>query len=199
MLALSDHAREDLALVQSASDEALRILGQGAMRLLKEEGREEVVASVDGVLKVGMEPIQRMVEVLAFIFTESAKLRFSETDFSDSLVSLQFRPSGVAVLKEIFLPAADSIRLRLRETSFRPPHYTDLEWRLDIELGSRTLHRQTNPVWLLKLHTSDSNGQSQAQTLQTDAVNLQHLLEELTMALSEQNAGYSRRVMRNIK
>ncbi len=64
---------------------------------------------------------------------------------------------------------------------------------------SRALHRQATPTWLIKLHTADAAGAPQTQLLQTDAVNLKHLLEELTLAYAEQNLGYSKRVMRNIK
>ena len=35
------------------------------------------------------------------------------------------------------------------------PHYHDLEWRFDVELASRSLQHQTNPVVVLRLHTKE--------------------------------------------
>jgi hypothetical protein len=48
-----------------------------------------------------------------------------------------------------------------QDASFRMNHYTDLEWRMDVELASRTVHRQTNPLWLMKLHTANPDGSSE--------------------------------------
>uniref|UniRef100_A0A1X7T6B9 COMM domain-containing protein n=1 Tax=Amphimedon queenslandica TaxID=400682 RepID=A0A1X7T6B9_AMPQE len=35
------------------------------------------------------------------------------------------------------------------------PHYTDLEWRLEAQLSSRSLERQVQPSVLLRLHTDE--------------------------------------------
>lgn len=35
------------------------------------------------------------------------------------------------------------------------PHYHDLEWRLEVNLGSRALSRQVQPSIILRLHTKD--------------------------------------------
>lgn len=78
----------------------------------------------------------------------------------------------VLSLTRIASLASKDIRSRLRDATTRMEHYSDLEWRLDVELASRTVHRQTNPVWLFELHTIDSNGEERSQTLQTDGVNL---------------------------
>lgn len=100
-----------------------------------------------------------MVDALAFVFSEAAKLSCSESDLRDSLVSFAFRPSALELIAAMHLQVASELRERARRVTARPPHYTDLEWRLDVELASRSLHRQANPTWLLKLHTNDANGQ----------------------------------------
>ena len=35
------------------------------------------------------------------------------------------------------------------------PHYSDLEWRLEAQLSSRSLERQVQPSVLLRLHTEE--------------------------------------------
>lgn len=34
-------------------------------------------------------------------------------------------------------------------------HYHDLEWRLDVQLDSRSLQRQVQPSVILRLHTKE--------------------------------------------
>jgi len=81
----------------------------------------------------------------------------------------------------------------------RTPHYADLEWRVDVELGSRMLRSQIVPTWLMKLSLEDSDGKVEERLLQTDATNLTHLYEELTMAFAEERTAYAKRIERNIK
>ena len=35
------------------------------------------------------------------------------------------------------------------------PHYHDLEWRLEVGMGSRALQQQVEPSLILRLHTKD--------------------------------------------
>jgi hypothetical protein len=141
----------------------------------------------------------RLVAVLAFLFSEASKLRSSESDFKDSLVSFALSERTNALLFQAFSSANARIRELLETVSVQTPHYQNLEYRVDVELASRSLMGQHSPVWLMKLTTLDSDGVANSQMLQTDATNLSRLYEELSMAFGEERAGYVRRVARNIK
>ena len=140
-----------------------------------------------------------VVTVLSFLFSEAAKLRSTETDFRDSLVSFALPERSNALLLSAYLSAAERIRSRLEEASVRLLHYVDLDWRLDVELASQSLRRQTVPTWIMKLTTEDAGGKRETQLLQTDATNLAHLYEELSMAFAEERTGYAKRIARNVK
>ena len=141
----------------------------------------------------------RGVQVLAYLFAEAAKLRSSEADFRDSLVSFALPERTTALLLAAHQAASERVRARLVDASVRTPHYAGLEWRLDVELASRSLRRQTAPTWLMKLTVEDSDGKRDTEVLQTDATNLAHLYHELSMAFAEERAGYAKRISRNVK
>lgn len=86
----------------------------------------------------------------------------------------------------------------MSKLSIGPASYHNLEWRLDVQLASRTLRRQVNPVFLLKLDVQDGSA-IKSHILQTDPANLIHLTEQLEAALSEMKTAYVRRIVRNIK
>lgn len=141
----------------------------------------------------------RIVAVIAFLFSEASKLRSSESDFKDSLVSFALSERTNALLFQAFSSANARIRELLETVSVQTPHYQNLEYRVDVELASRSLLGQHTPVWLMKLTTVDSDGVASSKMLQTDATNLSRLYDELSMAFGEERAGYVRRVNRNIK
>jgi COMM domain containing 2 len=45
------------------------------------------------------------------------------------------------------------IRVLLEELSFELPHFDDLNWRLDIQVASRALRGQVNPLFIIELQT----------------------------------------------
>ena len=97
----------------------------------------------------------------------------------------------------MYLQHRKEIRVLLAELSFSLPHYEDLNWRLDIQIASRTLRSQVNPIFLIELETLDPD--SKKQLLQTDYVNLKRLSTEIEAALREAKGGHCRRIMRNVK
>jgi len=78
------------------------------------------------------------------------------------------------------------------------PCYKDLEWRLDIQLATRSVRHQVEPLVTLKLHTVDSGQQNTVHLLQTDPVNLLHLTRTLETALHELNTSHCKRIVRNL-
>lgn len=76
-------------------------------------------------------------------------------------------------------------------------HYSNLEWRLDFQLSSRTSRSLLNPIFLLELETVDKS-KTHTETLQADWANLKHLTSELEAALDTIKEVYARRVSRNI-
>jgi hypothetical protein len=75
--------------------------------------------------------------------------------------------------------------------------FSDLDWRLDVQIASRNSRSLVNPTFILQLET-EKDGEKSSQILQTDYTNLKHLCHELETALDTYKQTYARRVARNI-
>jgi len=107
----------------------------------------------------------------------------------------------------------------LPDLSLQVPHYHNLEWRLDVQLGSRMLRSQIAPTLLVERETRDVQAPtadsedpataaapaataataSHKHLLQLDWANLDHLVQQLERAVKEVNTKHSRRVLRYVK
>ncbi|XP_051549462.1 COMM domain-containing protein 2-like isoform X2 [Myxocyprinus asiaticus] len=142
---------------------------------------------------------------LLLCFTENNKaigvwndMRISKVDFKDSVLVLGFSEELNELLLQLYLENRKEIRQILSKLAPSLPHYHNLEWRLDVQLASRTLRHQVKPTVTMKLHLEDK-GQRSARVLQTDPATLQHLIQELERALAELKSNHCRRILRNIK
>lgn len=116
--------------------------------------------------------VQAAVEALAHLFEEGAKLNASDDDFAGTLTVIGFSPEVSAGLKAAYSETKKELRQLQKSTCFDLPHYVNLDWRLDIEVilcgfafliimlqvASRTVRQQVEPVFLLKLDTADGKG-----------------------------------------
>ncbi|XP_075362814.1 COMM domain-containing protein 2 isoform X2 [Mycteria americana] len=151
-----------------------------------------------GKLNVGVDTIQHGVEGLTYLLTESSKLMISETDFQDSIRVLGFSDELNKLLLQLYLDSRKEIRSVLSELAPKLPSYHSLEWRLDVQLASRSLRQQIKPAVTIKLHLHQNEDQT-AQVLQTDPSTLLHLIQQLEQALGEMKTNHCRRIVRNMK
>ncbi|NXW48702.1 COMD2 protein, partial [Nyctiprogne leucopyga] len=161
-------------------------------------GEAVLCAFFKGKLSVGVDTIQRGVEGLTYLLTESSKLMISEIDFQDSIHVLGFSDELNKLLLQLYLDNRKEIRSILSELAPKLPSYHSLEWRLDVQLASRSLRQQIKPTVTLKLHLNQNEDQT-AQVLQTDPSTLLHLIQQLEQALGEMKTNHCRRIVRNMK
>ncbi|KAM6063437.1 COMM domain-containing protein 2 isoform 2-T5 [Chlamydotis macqueenii] len=151
-----------------------------------------------GKLNIAADTIQHGVEGLTYLLTESSKLMISEVDFQDSIHVLGFSDELNALLLQLYLDNRKEIRSVLSELAPELPSYHSLEWRLDVQLASRSLRQQIKPAVTIKLHLNENEDQT-AQVLQTDPSTLLHLIQQLEQALGEMKTNHCRRIVRNMK
>lgn len=166
--------------------------------LLKGAPNPKIFQAAAQKLEVSVQTIKDGIDGLRHIFVESCRLMIGEIDFQDSIITLGFTEDVTKELLQLYLDNRKEIRNILSDMTVQVPHYRNLEWRFDVELASRSLHRQTNPVILMKLNTK-SGDQTQTDVLQTDPVNLFHLTSVLENAMQEMKTAHCRRIVRNIK
>ena len=166
--------------------------------LLKGAPNPKIFQAAAQKLGVAVDTIKNGINGLKHILAESSRLMIGEIDFQDSVITLGFAEDVIKELLQLYLENRKEIRSILSEMSVEVPHYRNLEWRFDVELASRSLHRQTNPVILMKLDTKEGE-KSLTEILQTDPVNLVHLTTMLESAMQEMKTAHCRRIVRNIK
>jgi len=149
-------------------------------------------------LGADVQTVQNGINGLMNLFTECSRLMIGEIDFQDSVMTLGFSEEVNKSLLDVYLANRKEIRNILSEMTVTVPHYHNLEWRFDVELASRSLHHQTNPLVLMKLHTKEGE-EKKSDVLQVDPVNLIHMTNVLENAMNEMKTAHCRRIVRNIK
>jgi len=83
----------------------------------------------------------------------------NELDFQDSILVLGFSEELNKELLQLYQQHCKEIRAILSAMALELPYFHNLEWRLDVELASRSLQRQAQPTILLRLHTKQGGEQ----------------------------------------
>ena len=199
LLILSEEQKEHLKfLVSLEIDVVLEFARISLDSILKGSTNPKLFQTAAQKLGVEASTVKNGINGLQHVFTESSRLMIGEIDFQDSIMTLGFSEEVIGALLKMYLANRKEIRNILGEMSLGIPHYHDLEWRFDVELASRSLQHQTNPVVIMRLHTKEGEKKS-ADILQTDPVNLIHLTSELENAMQEMKTAHCRRIVRNIK
>lgn len=81
------------------------------------------------------------------------------------------------------------------------PRYSDLNWRLDVEVASRTRTKAVTPSFVVQLNTvSGSMGNTKQKMLMTaDYANMQHMRTELAAAVASMKTTRAMRVTRYLQ
>ncbi|XP_063772009.1 COMM domain-containing protein 2 isoform X1 [Pseudophryne corroboree] len=172
--------------------------GRIAVEFLRKGSNPKVYEGAARKLEVSSATIQQAVEGLTYLLTESSKLMVSDIDFQDSVLVLGFPEDLNKVLLQLYLDNRKEIRQILSELEPDLPSYHNLEWRLDVQLASRSLRHQVKPTVTMKLHLKQ-NDDLKTSILQTDPATLIHIIQELEQALAEMKTNHCRRIVRNIK
>jgi len=118
------------------------------------------------------------------------------------LIPLAYPPEHNDNLKAEWMANKAEIRTLLTNLILDLPHFVDLDWRLDIQLASRSARNILNPLFVIHLKTTKGSGEDakgeSVHALQADFSNLKHLTTELETALETMKQVYATRVSRNV-
>ncbi|XP_073437184.1 COMM domain-containing protein 2 [Dendrobates tinctorius] len=198
LLVLSDEHRAHLQILTQVESAVVGEFGRIAVEFLRKGSNPKVYEGAARKLEVSSTTVQEAVEGLTYLLSESSKLLISDIDFQDSVLVLGFSEELNKVLLQLYLEHRKEIRQILGELQPNLPHYHNLEWRLDVQLASRSLRHQIKPTVTMKLHLEENN-ELKTSVLQTDPATLIHVIQELEQALAEMKTNHCRRIVRNIK
>ncbi|KAM6357895.1 COMM domain-containing protein 2 [Alca torda] len=197
LLVLSEEQKAHLGCLPRAGGAAVGELGRLALELRCGAGGRPA-RPPPRKLNVGVDTVQHGVEGLHICSLKAPKLMISEADFQDSIHVLGFSDELNKLLLQLYLDNRKEVRSILGELTPKLPSYHNLEWRLDVQLASRSLRQQIKPAVTIKLHLNQHEDQT-AQVLQTDPSTLLHLIQQLEQALGEMKTNHCRRIVRNMK
>ncbi|KAF4318385.1 hypothetical protein BBO99_00007444 [Phytophthora kernoviae] len=135
--------------------------------------------------------MEQAVLAIAKILMDAAKTELPEQAFRLALKGMEMLEDHVEVLTQLYAAHAEDIRACVtKETGTSIPHYRNLEWRIDLELGTRFLRNKPKPIVTLRLDTStrpssSSVPQVQSTCLRVDYDSLRLMQRQLETALKE--------------
>lgn len=212
LLVLSEQHKGHLSFLSSVDPEVVAEFGRIALDFLRRGTSPKIYEAAARKLGASVEQVQRAVEGLMFLVLESCRHTLSETDFLDSVLVLGFSQELNNTLLQLYLQQSAQVRPLLAQLAPTLPNYHSLEWRLDVNMSSRTLRQQLCPVMTLCLWLSrgsagkgsggssgGGSGGSERRLLQARPATLLHLLSVLEGALDTLKSSHTRRILRNIK
>ncbi|XP_071342864.1 COMM domain-containing protein 2 [Trachinotus anak] len=202
LLVLSEDHKEHLAFLPTVDTAVVGEFGRIALEFLRRGSSPKIYEGAARKLSVPVDMVQHGVEGLMFLMTESSKHMISEVDFLDSVLALGFGDELNQILLQLYLQHHSQIRSILSQLPSNLPAYHNLEWRLDVQLASRSVRQQVIPMLTMRLLLTrgpDSRSDHSVRVLQTDPSTLLHLISTLEAALAAMKTSHSRRILRNIK
>ncbi|XP_053178151.1 COMM domain-containing protein 2 [Scomber japonicus] len=198
LLVLSEDHKEHLSFLPKVDTAVVGEFGRIALEFLKKGTTPKIYEGAARKLCVPVEMVQHGVEGLMYLMTESSKHMISEVDFLDSVLILGFVEELNQILLQLYLQHQSQIRSVLSLLPSNLPAYHNVEWRLDVQLASRSVRQQAIPMLSLRLLLMTGCDHS-SRALQTDPSTLLHLISTLEAALAAMKTSHTRRILRNIK
>lgn len=227
IVSVNEVTRKQLLQLQkldiSIAKEMLRV----SLNFIRKGRQEKIIDKAAAKLSMPAKAVEELIDAISIFLTELSKQNLSDADITDSITILKIAPEGSPLsqlLKEFCLSAKHEVREILKKVSFDLPHYQNVEWRLDVELGSRCIRNTVAPFYLVKIKTTvpveeedlyaEENSFAASSSMVTqgdngylvkesfveiDPLSLKHITAELEKAVAESKTASSRRVMRNIK
>ncbi|TNM87662.1 hypothetical protein fugu_005883 [Takifugu bimaculatus] len=179
LLVLSEDHKEHLALLTKVAPSVVAEFGRIALELLKRGTSTKMYEGAARKLGVPVESI-------------------SEVDFLDSILSLDFGEEVDQILLKLYQEHQSQIRTTLHWLPDKLQTYYNLEWRLDVQLASRSVHQQVVPMVTLHVSLMKGCNSLSSRVLQTDPGTLLHIISTLEAALETMKTSHARRILRNI-
>lgn len=125
------------------------------------------------------------------------ELKLNEKEINESLVLAGLKSELIGEIEASLKANMGQMKPHLSSMKLKPLEYNNLEWRVDINLGSRSIREIVEPEIILKFDLKKGD-EIATEVLKTDVVNLVHLTNSLDEALNEIKTHYVRRVLKNI-
>ncbi|GFT83735.1 COMM domain-containing protein 2 [Nephila pilipes] len=198
LLILDDIHKQHLDILKNIDEKIIKEFCRISVEHLFKGSNPKVYQSAAQRLNVELDIVQNAITGITQLLIEATKVMASEMEFRDSIIVLGFNSLSQEELVKCYMEHNQEIRSLLSSLNMGIPHYKNLEWRLDVQIASRTLRRPLEPSILLKLQLEEES-KSENIILEADPSNIIHMTQVLDQALQEAKSQHFRRIMRSIK
>jgi len=150
IVVFSEQHKTDLALLSSQPVAVVNEFCKITLDFIRKGSSaqdKKKLASAAKKLGLPQKSVESVISALCFLFIEACKLNLREKDFRDSLIPLEYPQEHNDSLKTEWLANKDEIRQLLLDMLVDLPHFVDLDWRLDIQLASRSSRNLLSPIF----------------------------------------------------
>uniref|UniRef100_A0A7S2FVU4 COMM domain-containing protein n=1 Tax=Florenciella parvula TaxID=236787 RepID=A0A7S2FVU4_9STRA len=183
-------------LLAKVSPDQLRPIAEVALRFIVTHEASVEVGELAAQMNSRPDQIRPVVHGLSSAFWECAKARLSDELFLQAMTQVSTRPEINQLLLECYLAKKEDIMQSTSAFGMALPEYQHLDWRIDVELGRRSVYQDANFTFMMRLDVD--NGEESSIQLQADYANMKNLQKELESAVAEAKTAHSMRFQRYI-
>ncbi|XP_063678429.1 COMM domain-containing protein 2-like [Bolinopsis microptera] len=203
LLVLSEQEKTSFTFLTSLPEQVYPDLVKTALsQLLSTKQITKVVNSAAAKLKVEVASLTNSsLYVLSQCLLNSAKRNLTPEDLTSSLKACGVEVTIVTPLVISYTENRDILIDIITRSTVQAPEYRSMEWRLECQVGSRSLHNTVIPNVLTKWKISDprfNNLKTKETYLNCDVNTLQHITESLRAAQLELDTLHARKMCRNL-
>lgn len=168
-----------------------------ALEFTRSGAKKEVFARAAGSIGVQADEVASGVLGLSNVFKEAAKANLAKGEFLLSVSDLDLSDDAKNAIAEFYVGCVKEVQGLLAKLVMALPEYHHMDWRLDMELGSRMQRKVVEPKFVIRLDTREPELKS--TYAEADFATLQRLIAELEAAEAEVKTAHSQRVARYIR
>ena len=190
---------EDLAPLSRVPQGKLEPIIAAAVKLVTNNDNSDApVTEAAAALQSRTEQLQPLVYGLAVVFWECSKLRLQSEHFKQAIEQLNLNAVVNGALSAAFDREYTTVIDKTTSFGMALPEYQHLDYRLDVEVGRRTLVNATVPSFQLRLDTTQG-GENESTHLRANYASMKKLLVGLEKAVDEEKGTHARRFQRYIR
>jgi hypothetical protein len=151
-------------------------------------------------LEVEPTVVEKCIKGLGLLFVNCAKKNASTQQFAQAIGEFALTDEQTALLREKYDEINTALRSTLHLQTKTGEHFESFDWRLDVEISSRSCRNIFKPVYVCQLTTkNESENSTHTNVLQCDYSILNRMHDELAIAINESKTPHARRIQRYVK
>eukprot|EP00485_Elphidium_margaritaceum_P023942 CAMPEP_0202712444 /NCGR_PEP_ID=MMETSP1385-20130828/39976_1 /ASSEMBLY_ACC=CAM_ASM_000861 /TAXON_ID=933848 /ORGANISM="Elphidium margaritaceum" /LENGTH=224 /DNA_ID=CAMNT_0049372481 /DNA_START=57 /DNA_END=731 /DNA_ORIENTATION=+ len=214
--------QSDCALINELPLKYLPSFCKLSVNAIKDGINHDKIAKAAQSLNTSAETVTNAICALAQIFKllcSASVQKASKKVYQETFLPLSLNENVSDAIYEYYSEVHMELRQMLTQFKIKTDRYHTFDWRLDVQIGSRALHRRVDPVYLCELQSTTSNMDSNDNSKKLEASNnaqsdntqlektlfecdyasLENMIQQFELALRETQQSWYKKVSRQTK